>query len=79
VGPIQGMGDDAVFDLTVVAKGGRWLLVDEEAGELGAFPSRAEALRAACAYESFPGDYCYVLIQEEGEWEEALVEVPRLH
>ncbi len=69
-----------MFDLTVVAKGGRWVLVDDEAGELGAFASQAEALRAACAYEGFPGDdYRYVLIQEEGEWEEALLEIPRLH
>ena len=69
-----------MFDLTVVAKGGWWLLVDDEAGELGAFASRADALRAACAYEALPGDeHCYVLIQEEGEWEEALIEVPRLH
>ncbi len=69
-----------MFDLTVVAKGGRWVLVDDEAGELGAFASQAEALRAACAYESFPGDdYRYVLIQDEGEWEEALLEIPRLH
>ena len=68
-----------MFDLTVVAKGGRWVLVDDEAGELGAFASQADALRAACDYEGFPGDYRYVLIQEEGEWEEALLEVPRLH
>lgn len=69
-----------MFDLTVVAKGGRWVLVDDEAGELGAFASRADALRAACAYEGLPGDdFRYVLIQEGGEWEEALLEVPRLH
>jgi len=69
-----------MFDLTVVAKSGRWVLVDDVAGELGAFASQADALRAACAYEALPGDeYRYVLIQEEGEWEEALLEVPRLH
>jgi hypothetical protein len=69
-----------MFDLTVVAKSGRWLLMDDEAGELGDFSSRAEALHAACAYTTFPGaEYRYVLIQEEGEWEEALVEVPRLN
>ena len=69
-----------MFDLTVVAKGGRWVLVDDEAGELGAFHSRAEALRAAGAYSAGPGDEPrYILIQEEGEWEEALVEIPFLH
>lgn len=69
-----------MFDLTVVAKGGRWVLLDDEAGELGAFASRADALRAAGAYDAWPGDdFRHVLIQEEGEWEEALVEIPRLH
>lgn len=70
-----------MFDLTVVARGGRWLLVDDLAGELGDFASRADALDAAGTYEWCPYDECrYVLIQEEsGEWDEALVEAPRLH
>lgn len=71
-----------MFDLTVVAKRGQWLLVDEEDGEIGAFASRADALRAAAgAYESYPGvEQRHVLICEEsGEWEEAVVEIPRLH
>jgi len=70
-----------MFDLTVVAKGGRWVLVDDEAGELGAFSSRADALRAAGSYEAWPGaEIRHVLIHEEpGEWEEAVVELPRLH
>jgi hypothetical protein len=70
-----------MFDLTLVAKGGRWVLLDERAGELGAFASQADGLRAAGSYEGFPGDeYRYVLIQEEtGEWDEAVIELPRLH
>jgi hypothetical protein len=69
-----------MFDLTVVAKGGRWVLVDDEAGELGDFASRADALRAAGDYEAAIGDEArHVLIQEAGEWEEAVVEPPRLH
>jgi hypothetical protein len=38
-------------------------------------------LRAAGAYEAWPGaEIRYVLIHEEpGEWEEAVVELPRLH
>lgn len=71
-----------MFDLTVVAKRGRWVLVDEDDGELGAFASRADALRAAAgAYESYPGvEQRHVLIREEsGEWDEAVVEIPRLH
>lgn len=68
-----------MLDLTLVAKGGRWLLVDDEEGELGAFGSRAEALRAAGAYEAdIVGEIRYVLIQEAaGEWEEAFVETLR--
>jgi len=69
-----------MFDLMVIARGGRWVLVDEETGELGAFASRAEALRAAGDYEARIGDeFRYVLVQEGDEWEEALVEIPRFH
>jgi hypothetical protein len=69
-----------MFDLTVVAKGGRWLLLDEQAGELGAYASQAEALRAAGDYEATIGDEVrHVLIQDAGEWDVAVVEPPRLH
>jgi hypothetical protein len=69
-----------MFDLSVVAKGGRWVLVDDDAGELGDFSSRAEALVAAGDYEAAIGDEIrHVLIHEAGEWEEALVEPPSLH
>jgi hypothetical protein len=70
-----------MFDLSVVAKGGRWVLVDDDAGELGDFASRAEALRAAGDYEARVGDEIrHVLIQDDaGEWEEALVEPAALH
>ena len=70
-----------MFDLTVVALGGLWLLLDDDEGQVGAFGSQAEALRAA-------GDYAYeidpeprhVLIQEyAGEWDEAVVEPPALN
>lgn len=70
-----------MFDLTVVARGGRWFLLDDEEGELGDFASRADALRAAGAYERRPAEeQRYVLIQDEsGEWDEALVDIPRLN
>jgi hypothetical protein len=70
-----------MFDLTVVARGGRWLLLDDEDGELGAFDSRAAALSAARDYQPTIGEEPrYVLVQEyAGEWEEALVEPPALH
>ena len=70
-----------MFDLTVVAKRGRWVLIDDEAGELGEFASRAEALQAAGEHEArVAAEVRYVLIQEEpGEWDEAVVETPELH
>jgi hypothetical protein len=70
-----------MFDLTVVAIGGQWLLLDDEDGQLGSFASRAEALLAAGDYGSDIDDEArYVLIQEHpGEWDEAVVEPPALH
>jgi len=70
-----------MYDLSVIAKGGLWVLVDDEDGELGAFGSRAEALKAAGDYEARLDDEPrHVLIQEEaGEWEEAVVEPTPLH
>jgi hypothetical protein len=68
-----------MFDLAVVAKRGRWVLVDDEARELGDFASQAEALRAAADYQVFVGEEPrHVLIQEGDEWEETVVEPPSL-
>jgi hypothetical protein len=69
-----------MLDLTVVARGGRWVLLDDDEGEVGAFASRAEALTAAGDYEACFEEPRHVLIQEHaGEWEEAVVEPPGLH
>ncbi len=69
-----------MLDLTVVARGGRWVLLDDDEGEVGAFDSRAEALTAAGDYEARVEEPRHVLIQEHaGEWEEAVVEPPALH
>jgi len=69
-----------MFGLTVLAKGGRWFLLDDEWGELGDFASRAEALSAAAVYESRVGEELrHVLIQEGEEWEEEVVAPPSLH
>jgi hypothetical protein len=68
-----------MIDLAVVAKRGRWMLVDDEAGELGDFSSQAEALSAAAQYGVRVGEEPrHVLIQEGDEWEEAVVEPPCL-
>lgn len=69
-----------MFDLSVVAFGGRWLLVDEAEGELGEFATRDEALKAAGDFAVIDREPRHVLIQDAaGEWDEALVEPPRFH
>jgi hypothetical protein len=67
-----------MFDLTVVASGGRWVLTDDEEGELGSFATQAEALEAVGAY-AIGDEPRHVLIQEvPGEWDEAVVAPPML-
>ena len=69
-----------MFDLSVVAAGGRWLLVDEAQGEIGAYDSREEALDAAGAYAVLDQEPRHVLIQDDvGEWDETVVGPPRLN
>jgi hypothetical protein len=72
--------ENAMFDLSVVAAGGRWLLVDEAEGEIGAFLTREEALEAAGACAVLDREPRHVLIQDDiGEWAEEVIEPPRLH
>jgi hypothetical protein len=72
--------ESAMFDLSVVAFDGRWLLVDEAEGELGAFATRDEALKAAGDFAVLDREPRHVLIQDDvGEWHETVVEPPRLH
>lgn len=67
-------------DLIVVARRGRWMLVDEDNAELGAFASQAEALAAAGDYALLDFEPRHVLIRDDGgEWDEELVEPPPLH
>lgn len=68
-----------MFDLSVMAARGRWVLVDETQGEIGAFESREEALSAAQAYTVLDQEPRHVLILDDGEWDEAVVEPSRLH
>jgi hypothetical protein len=71
---------DDMFDLTVVAQGGLWVLLDDEEGELGTYATQAEALAAAGDYARVDFEPRHVLIQEEqGDWDEAVVEPPLLH
>jgi hypothetical protein len=76
---VQGQ-EGAMFDLSVVATGGRWILLDEAQGEIGAFDTREEALSAAGACAGLDRERRHVLIREDGgEWDEAVVEPLRLH
>ena len=69
-----------MFDLSVVANRGRWLLVDEASGEIGAYASRQEALEAAGACAVLHQEPRHVLIQDDsGEWAETVVGPPCLH
>ena len=69
-----------MFDLTVLAVDGRWVLEDDAEGTLGAFASQAEALAAAgeCArIDDWPRT---VLVQDQlGEWAEEVIAPPALH
>lgn len=69
-----------MFDLTVVAQGGLWLLLDDEEGELGTYATQAEALAAAADYARVDAEPRHILIQEEaGDWDETIVEPPLLN
>ena len=69
-----------MFDLTVVAIGGRWVLTDDGEGELGSFATRDEALEAAGVYARVDAEPRHVLIQDTpGEWYEAVVEPVAVH
>jgi hypothetical protein len=69
-----------MFDLSVVATGGRWVLLDEMQGEIGAYDSREEALSAAGACAVLDQEPRHVLIQDgPGEWDEAIIEPRRLN
>jgi hypothetical protein len=68
-------------DLTVVARRGLWMLVDDEDdAELGAYSSQAEALKAAGDHGRVDQESRHVLIQDPGgDWDEEIVEPPALH
>lgn len=68
-----------MFDLTLLPVGDRWLLLDDDEGELGDFDSLAEALHAAEGFAVIDGEPRYVLIEGADGWEEAVVEPPPIH
>ena len=67
-------------ELTVVARQGQWMLVDEDDADLGAYGSKAEALEAAGDHARVDQEPRHVLIQDPlGDWDEAVVAPPSLH
>lgn len=68
-------------DLTVLARGGLWMLVDDaDDAELGAFGSQAEALAAAGDFARVDFEPRHVLIQDPGsDWDEEFIEPSALH
>lgn len=67
-------------ELTLVARQGLWMLVDEDDAELGAYGSKAEALEAAGDCARVDQEPRHVLIQDSlGDWDEEVVEPPPLH
>jgi hypothetical protein len=72
--------ESTMFDLSVVAVDGRWVLMDEAEGLLGDFDTRAEALMAAGDFAVTDQEPRYVLILDDGgEWDEAVVPPTSLH
>ena len=68
-------------DLTVVARSGQWMLVDDEDdAELGAFATQAEAIEAARDHARVDQEPRHILIQDPlGDWDEELIEPPPLN
>jgi hypothetical protein len=71
---------NAMFDFTVIPKRDAWLLEDDQAGELGAYSTRDEALAAAGEWMRLIERPWPVLIQDaDGEWREEIVAPTIVH
>ena len=69
-----------MFDFTVRAKSGFWVLQDAECGELGAYETSDEALAAAGDWLRLIETPWPVLICDaDGEWAQTMVEPTALH
>jgi hypothetical protein len=69
-----------MFDFTVCAKRDRWLLQDDQAGELGGYSTRDEALAAAGEWMRLIERPWPVLVCDaDGAWHEIIVAPPALH
>lgn len=69
-----------MFDFTVRDRGGRWVLLDAENGDLGHYASQDEALAAAGEWMRLIDRPWPVLICDaDGQWRETLVAPTVVH
>jgi len=69
-----------MFDFTVRDRGDHWVLQDADAGDLGVYETRDEALAAAGDWMRLIERPWPVLVCDaDGEWDETLVEPTLLH
>jgi len=69
-----------MFDFTVCPKRGAWLLQDDQAGNLGAYATRDEALAAAAEWMRLIERPWPVLICDaDGEWRDQTVPPTAVH
>ena len=69
-----------MFDFTVSAKRAAWLLEDDQAGELGAYATRDEALAAAGEWMRLIDRPWPVLVCDaDGDWHEMIVQPTAVH
>jgi len=69
-----------MFDFTVLAKDGYWVLQDDQCGELGCYDTRAEALAAAGEWvRVIEAPWPVLICDDAGEWDEAVVAPTVIH
>jgi hypothetical protein len=69
-----------MFDFTVRDRGNHWVLQDAEAGDLGEYDSRDEALAAAGDWvRLIDAPWPVLVCDNDGEWDVAVVEPTPLH
>jgi hypothetical protein len=71
----------AMRDLTIIARNSSWVLLDENATEIGQFTSERAAISAAGGYVQAWQESAFILIADaDGEWrEERLPPAQRPH
>lgn len=70
-------------ELALFPIGSRWVLLDEDACQVGVYGSESEGLEAANEYVRATNEPRYLLVKDgevkDGEWREALIMPPLPH